>query len=76
MKLDVIHIIKEQCIWNRSAKDIVNSVLRGQRRIEAKGSREILMKEYSVNKQLRIREGLQTDKVAAVEKLKAQACLC
>lgn len=41
-----------------------------------KGSREILMKEYSVNKELRIREGLQTDKVAAVEKLKAQACVC
>ena len=31
------------------------------------------MKEYSVNKELRIREGLQTDKAAAVEKLKAQA---
>lgn len=76
MKLDVVHIIKEQCIWNRSAKDIVNSVLRGQRGTEKKGSREILMKEYNVNKQLRIREGLQTDKVAAVEKLKTQACLC
>ena len=71
-----MHIIKEQCTWNRSAKDIVNSVLRGQRGTEMKGSREILMKEYRVNKELRIREGLQTDKVAAVEKLKAQACLC
>lgn len=76
MKLDVVHIIKEQCIWNRSAKDIVNSVLRGQRGTEKKGSRESLMKEYNVNKQLRIREGLQTDRVAVVEKLKTQACLC
>lgn len=51
-------------------------LIRGQRGTERKGSREILMKEYSVNKQLRIRERLQPDKVAAAEKLKAQACLC
>lgn len=69
------NIIKEQCTWNRRAKDI-NSLLYCQRRTEKKGSREILMKDYNVSRQLRIRERLQTDEVAAVEMLKAEVCLC
>lgn len=76
MELNVIHIIKEQCTWNRGAKDIVNSVLYGQRITERKGSREILMKEYNVSSQLRIREKLWTDEIAAVQMLKAKACIC